>query len=129
MIILVLSLKILEFLILNLSTQILVFLDTYYVILFIKMQRLYIDLCDFPKMRCYIVTSRLSAAFKRDEWNLPADNTCFVIFVIKKEFHSWYRDPDNSAPAMVEPTIRYCGLSSCPCREKASNAKLIMMQE
>ena len=52
------------------------------------MQQFYIDLCDFSKMRCYIVTSRLSAAFKRDEWNLPADNMCFVIFVIKKEFHN-----------------------------------------
>lgn len=77
-------------------------------------------------MHRYIIS--VQQLLKGMNGNLLTDTMHFVIFFFFF-FRSSYRDPDNSASAMVEPTIRYCGLSSCPRREKASNAKLIMMQE
>lgn len=86
---------------------------------------IYISLHDFSKMHRYIIS--VQQLLKGMNRNLLTDNMRFVIFFFF--LRCSYRDPDNSASAMVEPTIRYCGLSSCPRREKASNAKLIMMQE
>lgn len=87
---------------------------------------IYISLRDFSKMHCYVISVQ---QLLKGMIGICSPIICVSLFHFLFFFRCSYRDPDNSASAMVEPTIRYCGLSSCPRREKASNAKLIMMQE